>query len=81
MQKSAKDQLACGEVTVARMSKGVTRTKQITVPEWLFDLATHKDSWIFPNVLELHGVKHLQAMSNAMFTGLLIALRAKHRKG
>ena len=81
MQKSAKDQLASGKITVARMSKGVTRTKQVTVPEWLFDLASLKDSWIFPNVIELHGAKHLQAISNAMFTGLLIAFRAKHRKG
>ena len=79
MQKSSKEQLASGQVIVSRIRQNKQTTKQIDVPQWLFDLATHKDEWIFSNVLELQGSKHLKDMSRALFTCLLINLRSKNR--
>ncbi len=76
---SAKEQLACGEITVVTTKKGHLTEKPIVVPHWLFDLATHTDEFIFENIQELHGSRHLKQMSTSLFNGLLIELRAKHR--
>lgn len=68
----AKQQLACGEITV--------EGKQVPVPEWLFDLATRKDSYIFNTQICLEESKtQVEKMSKAMFTNLLIKLHAKNK--
>ena len=78
---SAKEQLACGEITVICGHKGAFHEKQVIVPEWLFDLATHTDEHIFENTLaQGWDSRHIKKMSNAMFTGLLLDLRAKNRQ-
>ena len=76
MNKSAKEQLATGEIVACNTIKGHTKTRQITVPHWLFDLATHTDEFIFENFQALDGKKHIEKMSTALFTGLIISLRS-----
>ena len=76
---SAKQQLASGQITVITCKKSPPSSKTVQVPDWLFDLATHTDKWIFSNFVTLRGTYRLNTLSNALFTGLLVDLRAKHR--
>jgi len=78
-KRTAKEQLAGESVMVTSMVKNKLTTKHIQIPEWLFDLATHTDEWIFENWKALDGEKHMEDLSRALFTGLLIDLRAKNR--
>ena len=76
---SAKEQLACGEITVISTKKGHHSSKQIIVPEWLFDLATYTDEFIFENFQKVNGKRHIKDMSEALFTSLLLSLKANCR--
>jgi hypothetical protein len=78
--KTAKEQLASGEVIVTWTHKGKTCQKTIQVPERIFDLATHRDDWIFENHLALWQTSaDLQDLSDSLFEGLLVRLRARHQ--
>ncbi len=78
-KSSAKEQLASGEVRVCTTVKGKTITKRVVVPHWLFDLATHTDEFIFENFQNLDGRQNIPEMSQALFNGLIINLRAENR--
>ena len=75
---SAKQQLASGQIIVLSCKKSPPSSKTVQVPDWLFDLATHTDEWIFSNFVTLHGTGRLDTLSNGLFTWLLVDLRAKH---
>jgi len=75
-----KQQLASGTITVSWHHKGAYKEKQVQVPERIFDLATHKDEWIFENHITLwETTADLQLLSDCLFESLITKLRAKNR--